>query len=352
MKFPVSRPSLTETERTLLLEAFDSGWITSGPMVERFEREFAETQHAVSAIATTSGTTALHLALAALRVGPGDEVIVPDLTYVATVNAIKYVGATPVLVDIDPETFTLDMRLTANAITSRTRVIMPVHLYGVLANMDEVWKLAMKHRLLVVEDSAESLGAAMKFGDDGDARCFSFFGNKIMTTGEGGMITTNSEPVAKRLRSLRCMANHPTERYRHLEVGFNYRMTDLQAAIGLGQVRRLPELLQKRHAVCCCYFDELRYHVHVPSGMPPAAPWQFTCELPTGVDRSAVMNQLRVREIETRPAFVPMHEMFGGTDQMFPVASRVGRQALSLPTYPDLTPDDATEIAKAVLACL
>ena len=356
--YPVSQPSLSEVERNLLLEAFDSTRISSGPMVKRFEEDFAKRLMVKHAVACTSGTTSLHLALLALGIGPNDEVIVPDLTYVASANAVVYTGARPVFVDIDPKTFTLDVRLTANAITERTRAIMPVHLYGQACDLTSLQKLARWRKLALIEDAAEALGGAwhgQALGTLGDIGCFSFFGNKVITTGEGGMAVTHDDTLAARLRHLREMATDPNRRYFHNGLGFNYRMTDLQAAIGVGQLARADELIAKRRAVCERYASILCYHVFVPSGTPPVtpAPWLFTVELPERFSRDRVAALLATRGIETRPTFVPMHEMFGCPDwDDFPISDRVSRQGLSLPTYPDLSMEDVDFISREFLECL
>lgn len=357
MKYPVSQPSLSSRERELLLEVFDSGWITGGPMTRRFEEAFEAALNVKHAVAVTSGTTALHLALVTAGVKPGDEVIVPDLTYAATAFAVSYIGARPVFVDIDRRTYCLDVRLTANAITARTRAIVPVHLYGHACDMAEVMKVAKQHGLSVIEDAAEGFGGALGFdclGTIGDLGCFSFFGNKVLTTGEGGMVVTNDPEKATRLRSLRSMAQHPKARYYHTAVGFNYRMTDLQAAIGVGQLERAEELIRKRRAVCDAYRERLCYDVFVPSGHPSEifAPWLFTFELPPGASRSLFMSKLAEAGIETRTTFVPMHLHYNGgvpDAQQFPVSLYASAQGVSLPTYPDLPLAAVDEICNEVL---
>lgn len=356
MKYPVSQPSLSSRERELLLEVFDSGWITGGPMTKRFEENFAAAIGMKHAVAVTSGTTALHLALVVAGVKAGDEVIVPDLTYAATAFAVSYIGARPVFVDIDRQSYGLDVRLTANAVTARTRAIVPVHLYGHACDMDGVNNIAKRNGLVVIEDAAEGFGGSLGFknlGTMSDMGCFSFFGNKALTTGEGGMVVTNNDAAAKKLRHLRGMAQHPDVRYFHTAVGFNYRMTDLQAALGVGQLERAPELLAKRRAICDAYRERLCYDVPVPFGHPSEiyAPWLFTFELPKGASRSLFMSKLAEAGIETRPTFVPMHVVYGGVYDVtqFPVSSYVSCQGVSLPTYPDLPLSAVDEICDEVL---
>jgi perosamine synthetase len=354
---PVSQPSIGPAETALVLETLSDNQITSGPMVRRFEDQFAALHGRRYGVACTSGTTALHLALAAAEVGPGDEVIIPDLTYVATANAVRYVGATPVLVDIDPETWCLDPVAAAHAVTPRTRAIVPVHLYGCAAAMTEINWLACRRGLIVIEDAAEGLGGfygQKRLGACGHLGCFSFYGNKIMTTGEGGMVLTNNTPAWERMKSLRGMAQDPVRRYYHTEVGFNYRMTDLQAAVGVAQLTRFAELVKKRNAIYGLYAHLLR-GLEFPAA---TAPWMFTCLLPRGVDRERVMFQLLAEGIETRPTFTPLHHMTWLSDgrlppfRTFPVAEDVGRRGISLPTWPEMVLADVHTVAAALQGAL
>ena len=244
---PVAEPDLGPLEERYLLDAFQSGWISSiGEYIQRFEEGFAKFCGAGHGIAVSSGTVAIHLALLAAGVGPGDEVIVPTLTFVGTVSPVKYVGATPVFVDSEPEIGTLDPQAVEKAITSRTKAIIVVHLYGHPADMDPILDIARKYELIVIEDAAEAHGAKYKgrpVGSFGNCATFSFYGNKILTTGEGGMIVTNDKDLADRIRFLKDHAMDPNRRYWHPEVGYNYRITNLQAAIGCAQLERFNELL-------------------------------------------------------------------------------------------------------------
>jgi perosamine synthetase len=345
-KYQVSRPDLSSYERKLLLDVFNSGQITSGPMVERFEKILAYTHEQKFAVATSSGTTALHLALAALGVGPGDEVIVPDLTYVATAYAVMYTGARPVLVDVNPDTWGLDIDATKRTITRRTRAIIPVHLYGVPT--DDF--TGLNDRVAIIEDAAEALYSQPICL--GDMSCFSFYGNKLITTGEGGAVVTNNPKYAMRLRSLRGMAQHPVRRYYHTELGFNYRMTDLQAALGVAQLARLDEMWAAREKVIAVYkrrlFHLSRQH---PRAGARVSPWLFTALVPRHVNRDMVMGALGSRGIETRPTFVPLHTMPEFNSGEFPTATEIGTRGFSLPTHPGLTEDDAHFICDEVL-CL
>lgn len=245
---PVANPSLDGNERAYVLDCLESGWISSqGGYLRKFEAALAEFLGVEHALAVSNGTVALHLALVTLGIGPGDEVIVPDLTFAASASAVIHAGATPVLVDVESTSWTLDLDKAASAIGPRTRAIMPVHLYGQPADMDGVKALADRHGLLVIEDAAEALGSTWKgrrVGTFGDASTFSFFANKIVTTGEGGMAVFADPAKAERARRLRDHGMNPEKRYWHDEIGFNYRMTNMQAAIGVAQMERIESFIK------------------------------------------------------------------------------------------------------------
>lgn len=250
---PVANPSLDGNERAYVLDCLESGWISSqGGYLRKFEAALAEFLGVEHALAVSNGTVALHLALVTLGIGPGDEVIVPDLTFAASASAVVHAGATPVLVDVERTSWTLDLDKAASAIGPRTRAIMPVHLYGQPADMDGVKALADRHGLLVIEDAAEALGSTWKgrrVGSIGDASTFSFFANKIVTTGEGGMVVFADSAKAERARRLRDHGMNPAKRYWHDEIGFNYRMTNMQAAIGVAQMERIESFIQGKLAL-------------------------------------------------------------------------------------------------------
>lgn len=355
VRYPVSQPSIGAAERERVDEVLRSGWLTQGRTVEEFERRFADYLNVKHAVACTSGTTALHLALLALGVGPGDEVLVPDLTYVATANAVAYTGAAPVLVDVDPETWNIDLEEAFQHLGPRTRAIMPVHLYGVPCDMDAVREFAAAANLLVIEDAAEALGGFWKFmacGSLGDAGAFSFYGNKVLTTGEGGMVVTNEDDVAARARLLRGQAQDPHRRYYHPEAGFNYRMTEVQAAIGLAQLGRLDAMLHHRSRLCELYLARLGDYGYasMSSCLHGFAPWLFTLQM-MGAPRDAMAARLAEVGIETRPAFVPLHRlpMYARPDEEFRMASLVGDTGLSLPTYADLPLEAVAEICDVIV---
>src|SRR5262245_9431512 len=315
---PVFAPWLSENVRRYVLDCVDTGWISSlGEYVPRFEQDFARFCEARHAVATSNGTTALHLALVTLGIGPGDEVLVPDLTFIATANVVRYTGATPVLVDADPVTWGMDLADTARKITPRTRAIIPVHVYGHPVDLDPLLELGRRHGITVVEDAAEAHGAryhGRRVGALGEIGAFSFYGNKIITTGEGGMVTTNDGALAERARFLRDHAMDPQRRYYHPAVGFNYRMTNIQAAIGCAQLEQAESILQRRKVIAAAYEAGL---ADLPGLVrPPAQPWaesvhwmySVLIEPGFGPDRDAVCDGLRARGVDSRPFFVPLHE--------------------------------------------
>ena len=249
-KINIAQPSFLGNEKKYLLDTIESGWISSiGPYIEKFENEFARYHGVKHAIATHNGTIALHLALVAAGIKSEDEVIVPDFTFVATANSVRYCNATPVLTDVDPGDWNIAPESIKANITSKSKAIIPVHLYGNPARMDEIRDIAKQHKLLIIEDCAEALGAKYngeRVGIMGDIGCFSFFGNKIITTGEGGMCITNNDELAERMRILRDHGMNRTKKYWYDLLGFNYRMTNMQAAVGVAQLEQLDDLLKTR----------------------------------------------------------------------------------------------------------
>lgn len=358
MKYFVSQPTLHQTEQDLVAETLRNNRLTYGPSVQHFERLIADYVGTRYALCTTSGTTALHLAFTALGLGPGDEVLVPDLTYVSTADAVIYTGAKPVLVDLRPDSWQIDVNDARRKVTARTRAIAPVHLYGVACDMNAIQQLASEHGLLVVEDAAEGFSGeyyGMKLGALSDVGIFSFYGNKIITAGEGGAVVTNSKQLVDRMHALRGMAMSTTQRYFHYDVGFNYRMTDLQGALGIGQMHHLSEMLHERARIFALYTSRLYRHDVGVTPVAPAfsrsAPWVFTLQLNGDISRDELMVQLAAEGIETRPGFVPLHRMpmFLHSDREFPVACSIGDRAISLPTYPALTDADVHVICDAVV---
>lgn len=353
---PVYEPLIGETERRYAAEAVASTWISSkGPFIERFETEFADFCSCANGIGTCNGTVSLHLALVALGVGPGDEVIVPTFTYVASVNAITYTGATPVFVDSDPRSWNVDPRLIGEKITPRTKAIEVVHLYGSPTDMDAVLVVARAHGIAVVEDAAEAHGAEYKgrrVGSLGDLASFSFFGNKIITTGEGGMVVTNDAGLAARCRHLRGQGVSPTRTYWHDVVGFNYRMTNVAAAIGCAQLERVGDVLVRKRTIAARYASAL---ANVPGvAFQEEAPWAHNVWWMVSilVDpslRDPLMEHLKENGVDTRPFFHPAHTLpMYRREESFPVAERLGASGINLPSAPTLTDVQIDRISELV----
>lgn len=357
--YPVSQPSIGEREVRYVTDAVKSGWISSiGPYVSRFEADFATFCQTAHAVSVANGTVALHLALRAYDIGAGDEVIVPDLSFVATANAVLMAGATPVFCDIDPETLCIDPAQIEAKLTERTRAIMPVHLYGHPADMGQIMALARKHGLKVIEDAAEAHGAEVngrRVGSLGDCATFSFYGNKNLTTGEGGMITSDDADFVARCRLLRDHAMSPARRYWHEELGYNYRMTNLQAALGCAQLDRSAELLEGRRELFRHYDARLGHRAGLR--LNRTAPWArnsywLICAEIDGLtdgSRAVLLRNLRERGVDTRPYFYPMSAMPYLPPAQTPVAHAVSAKGFSLPTYVGLTESDVDYICDQVL---
>lgn len=354
---PVYQPSLRGNEKQYVNDCLDSTWISSkGKYLALFEESFARYTGAKYVTAVANGTVAIHLALAALGIGPGDEVIVPTLTYIASVNPIAQVGATPVFVDSERSSWQLDPEDIRRKITPRTRAIMVVHLYGHPANMDAIMDIAREFSLLVVEDCAEAFGSRINgqhVGTFGDIATFSFFGNKTVTTGEGGMVVTKDATLYDRAVHFKGqgLAKHRT--YWHDVVGFNYRMTNICAAIGLAQMERADELVQRKIALAAEYDAALTgssIETHRPARPNVVhSYWMYSI----GVDaqiRDQVMHRLSEQGVETRPVFYPAHTMpmYSQRYERHSVAEELGWRGINLPSYPDLTTAQVHYIADAV----
>lgn len=360
---PIAAPVFAGNEKAYVLDCIESSWISSaGKYVEEFERAFADFCKVRHAISCSSGTAALHVALLALGIGPGDEVIVPTLTFVATANAVTYCGARPRFVDIDPETWTVDPALVEAKITAQTKAILPVHLYGQVANMDAINSIARRHKLFVVEDAAEAHGAEFhgeRVGSLGDVAAFSFYGNKIISSGEGGMVVTDSDEIARYAGQLRGQGMEPNRRYWFPVIGYNYRMPNLTAAVGLAQLERIEWHLNRRREVASWYRNLLR---DVPGirwqdsqDGRGNVDWLFTIVLDdvTAECRDEVIAGLSEHGVETRPVFYPMHLLppyyeLGKQDGDFPVAERVARSGISLPTWAGLEREDVVYVCDAL----
>jgi perosamine synthetase len=352
---PVYRPSLRGREREYVEECLTSTWISSkGRFLPLFEDAFRDFVGVPHATAVANGTVALHLALLALDVGPGDEVLVPTLTYIASVNAIHYVGATPVFVDSDPVSWNLDPADVERKVTARTRAIMVVHLYGHPADMDALGDVARRHGLFVIEDCAEAFGSRIEgrhVGTFGDVATFSFFGNKTVTTGEGGMVVARDGSVLERAVHFKTQGLAANRTYWHDVVGYNYRMTNICAAIGLAQMERASELVERKRALAALYERELPGLVHwhrSEHSRDTHAHWMVSCLVPAGA-RDAVRDDLAEAGIETRPLFSPAHTMpMYLRDESHPVAEDLSRRGINLPSWPDLADGDVRRICAAL----
>jgi perosamine synthetase len=364
---PVCEPTLSGNELKYVQQAVETNWISSaGSFIRDFEARFAEACGTKYGIACANGTVALHLALATLGLEPGDEVILPTFTMIATINAVTYCGATPVLVDNEPDYWQMDVQQVASKITSRTKAIIPVHIYGHPVDMDPLNEIARQHGIAVIEDAAEAHGAEYKgrrAGGLAAAAGFSFYGNKIITTGEGGMITTDDEEIARLAWNLRDHAFSSERHFWHKFVGFNYRMTNLQAAVGLAQVEQLDDLVARRRGNAAHYTRLLQGIPGITT--PPEAPWAKNVFWMYGilVDREAYgMNRDQLRQvladngIETRTFFIPMHcqpvywKTFQG--QRYPVAEQLCRDGFYLPSASSLSTAEIERVATVIaMAC-
>ena len=363
---PVAAPVLTGNEKTYVMDCIDSTWISSnGKYIERFERAFADFCKVKHAATCCNGTVALHLALMALGVGRGDEVIVPTLTFVATANAVKYCGARPVFIDSEPETWNMDPNLIEAKITPRTKGIIVVHLYGHPVDMDPIMSLAHRRGLFVIEDAAEAHGAEYKgrrAGSIGDIATFSFYGNKIVTTGEGGMVVTNDDALIAKVRQLKGQGMDPNRRYWFPIIGYNYRMTNIAAAIGLAQLEKAEWLIERRREVAKWYYEGLKGNpalvLPVEKEWARNVYWMFSVVLDEKVrlSRDEVMASLAEKGIETRPIFYPMHTLPPyrrlARGQRFPVAERIASRGMNLPTGAGLTHEDIDLVCDALKKCI
>jgi perosamine synthetase len=364
---PVAEPDLGPLEENYILDALRSKWVSSiGSYIQRFESGFAEFCGVRNGVAVSNGTVALHLALVAGGIGPGDEVIVPALTFVATAAAVRHAGAVPVFVDVEPEIGTIDPEAVANAVGSRTKAIIPVHLYGHPADMHPILEIAKDRNILVIEDAAEAHGANYKqdrVGGLGHLATFSFYGNKILTTGEGGMVVTNDDTLARRLRFLKDHAMDPDRRYWHQEVGYNYRMTNLQAAMGCAQLERYAELIAKKRRVVDMYrraFQGSGVAINPTRAWASAAPWLVCAVLPSSRNyelRAHVIDELKNALIDSRPYFhlassMPPYKdcrIVGKEGANLHVSEDLSMRGLNLPSMGWLDERDVAAISGTVL---
>jgi len=368
---PITRPSVGEEEWLALREPIMNGWLTQGPKVAEFEQVFGERHGTKHALATTSCTTALHLALATLGIGENDEVIVPAFTWIATANAVAYCGATPVFVDVLPHTYNIAPRAIARAISPRTRAIIAVHLFGLCADMDEIRCVA--GNIPIIEDAACAVGAEYRgrpAGSLGELGCFSFHPRKTITTGEGGMVTTDDDVLAEAADALRNHGASISEEQRHAGprpylmpdfdvIGFNYRMTDLQGALGLVQLAKLDDLLLERHDRALFYQDEFSGIPWLTTPMVPSDrkhAWQaYVCHVDeerSPLPRNLLMEKLQARGISTRPGTHAVHmtgvyrQAYDFNANQFPVAKDCDQSTLALPLFGGMSDDDYDFVVK------
>ena len=359
---PIAEPSLGEEELKNVTEAIKSGWISSkGAFIPKFEGSFAHYCGIKYGVATCNGTVALHLALTTLGIGPEDEVIVPTLTFIATANAVKYTGAEPVFVDSHPDYWCLDPEKIEPAITTKTKAIMPVHLYGHVCDMDAIVAIARRHNLYVIEDAAEAHGAeykGKKAGSFGDIACFSFYGNKIITTGEGGMCLTNNELLASKMRILEDHGMNPSKRYWHDMLGFNYRMTNMQAAVGIAQLKKLGKFVDRKREIAGWYGKGLKdlaesnlIKLHPEMPWAKNVYWMYSILIQDnfGIDRDELRRKLELEGIETRPLFYPVHTMPPyKIKERIPVAEELSKRGISLPSSVSLAAEQVEYITDAI----
>lgn len=379
---PISKPIIPKKAKKYLLDSLNSGWISgAGPYVAKFEDQFANFTGAKFAIACSSGTTAIHLALASLNIGPGDEVILPSFTMISTILPVIYTGATPILVDVEDSTGNIDPNLVEKKLTHKTRAIIPVHINGHPADMTSLLNLAQKYNLSIIEDAAEAHGAEYKLppsslrrpclptgrqgsikkvGSIGNLGCFSFYANKIVTAGEGGMVTTNSSQLSARLRSLRNLARSPKKHFYHQEIAFNYRMSSLQAALGLASLEEVEMILQRKRKIASLYNQLLKdiKSIELPSeaSWAKSVYWQYGIKIKSGskLNRDQLADILASNNIETRNFFIPLHlqpvfkkmGLFKG--EKYPVAENLGKVGLNIPTGPNIKISQIRYIAKII----
>ncbi len=365
-RIAMSAPDITEDDVKAVAEVVRSGRLALGPKTEEFERLIANYTGTEHAVAVSSGTAALHLIVKALGIGPGDEVLVPSFTFVASVNAILYEGAKPVFVDIEPDTYNLDPTDLEKKITHKTKAIMAVDVFGHPADWDEILRIARKHRLKVIDDACEALGARYRgksLGQFGDAAAFAFYPNKQITTGEGGMIVTNDTNIASVCRSLRNQGRGDMGAWlEHERLGYNYRMTEMSAALGISQLSRLEDILTKRDRVAQMYTNRL-------SGIewvrPPVVrqnvrmSWfVYTITLTENLKRDSVMQAMMREGIPTRGYFSPVHlqgyirELLNTYEGMLPITESVASRTIALPFHSNLSQEEVDDVVEVLSKCV
>jgi perosamine synthetase len=365
---PVSQPLLGDNVLPLVRECIETNWISSeGRFIAEFEQQWARYCGALHGVSVSNGTTALQVAMKALKLEPGSEVIIPAYTIICCATAVLEADCVPVLVDADPDTWCMDPEQVDAAVTARTRAIMPVHMFGHPVDMRRIMAIARKHGLSIVEDAAEAHGAEVegrRVGSFGEMSCFSFYANKIITTGEGGMVLANNDTYADRLRSLRNLGFRPDRRFYHTEIGYNYRLTNMQAAVGVAQIARIDEHIKRKRRMAKAYHERLsdlaQLTLPIERDWAKNVYWMYCVILSDDVDFDAVefARRLSVRGIDTRPLFLGMHEqpvlrergLFAG--ECYPVAERLARRGLYVPSGLTLSEDQIDSVCAAVRAVL
>ncbi len=354
-KYPVYQPSLTGNEKKYVNECLDTTWISSkGKFVSEFEKNFSNYIGVKNGTGVCNGTVAIHLALVALGLGSGDEVIVPTFTYIASANPILQVGAKPIFVDSKRDSWQVDPEDIKAKITPKTKALMVVHLYGHPCDMDAIMKIAKEHNLFVIEDCAEAIGSeykGKKVGSFGDVSCFSFFGNKTITCGEGGMVLTNSDYLYGRLVHFKGQGLAKYREYWHDTMGYNYRMTNIQAAIGLAQFEQIDKFIEKKQKLAQWYKTKLKnlpIKFHDAIGNVKHTYWMCSILVASEEEREALRNYLKEQGIETRPTFYPIHTMpiYAQKYERHEVAEDIALRGINLPSYPALEEKDIDYICE------
>lgn len=359
-RIPVARPDIGQEELEKVVQAVKSGWVSSkGPFIEEFQNGFSSYVGSKHAIAVSNGTVALHLALTALGVRRGDKVLVPSLTFIAAANAVTYTGASPVFLDSHPDYWCVDPEAVRKNITRDTKAIILVHLYGHPCDIHPILEIARRMGVCVVEDCAEAHGAEYKgkrVGSFGDVSCFSFYGNKIITTGEGGMCLTNNEELAAKMRILKDHGMNPEKRYWHDVIGFNYRMTNLQAALGVAQLEKIERLVSTKRGIAKRYKELLADTlgiVHAPKMSWAKSSYWFYSILVDSKIRDEIMVNLDHQGIETRPFFYPIHRLPPYKHRIrLPTSEELSSRGLNLPSGPRITEEEIETVASCLQKAL
>lgn len=355
-----AKPCLFGNEKEYLIDALESTWISGGKYVDRFEEDIAGLIDTKYAVTTSNGTTALHLALLSMGIGPGDEVIVPDFTFVATANTVMHAGAKPVYVDIDPGTWCIDPREVEKNITDRTKAIIPVHVYGNVCEMDSLKKIAHQNDLYIIEDAAEAILSKYKgkyTGSFGDMGCFSFHAAKTITMGEGGAVVTDNKELFERMKMLRSQGMREGKRYWHDVIGYNYRLTNMQAAVGCAQFENREQIIIEKKRIYERYLKNLSgqegiVFQYIPDDVEPVI-WAVALKIEQEYfkgDRDFLIEHLRKKGIETRPGFYPFSVMPIYDAPSLPVAESVGRSVISLPSYSFVTDAEIDYICEQLIS--